>query len=294
MSKRTGPALHLSLPSILRQSWNQWIDDGAFRISAALAYYAIFSMAPLLIILTFLVGLVYSGDTVDQVRSHLSQLVDPAAADLVAEAVVKASSALRGGFIYTGIAIVVMLLGASAFSYQLQLAMNSIWNIGHRTDERIIDILRKRLSTLGIVFFAGVVLQLSVVISALVSAYKEGVQSVLPHVGFIWHWLDLGVSFAVVSVLFAFVYKWLPDALVAWRDVWVGAITTAALFSIGKSAIAAYVSRSGFESIYGAAGSLMMLLAWVYYSSLILLFGAEFTQSFARSRGRAIVPRLRA
>ncbi len=153
---------------------------------------------------------------------------------------------------------------------------------------------KRRFGTLVIVFAAGVLLQLSVVVSSAISVYRSYLQAVLPDIEFVWHWADLGISFGVVTTLFAMVYKWLSDAKVAWRDVWDAALITALLFSAGKYAIAFYLAHSGFQSVYGAAGSLMVLLAWVYYSSFILLFGAEFTQVVAERRGDGIGPRARA
>jgi membrane protein len=247
-----------------------------------------------LIILTFVLGLVYSGDTLEQVRFRVSQLVDPVAATLIAEAVVQAGDALRGGFVYSIVAVVFLLIGASAFSYQLQQALNTIWKIENRADAGLIGMIKKRFSTLVIVFVAGVLLQVSVIISSVLSAYVERVERVVPNATLVWEWVDLGISFVVVTALLALIYEALPDADVDWRDLWIGSLMTAFLFSVGKSVIAFYLSRSSFQSIYGAAGSLMMLLAWFYYGALILLFGAEFTHAFAENHGRKIVASKRA
>jgi len=232
-------------------------------------------MAPLLIILTFLAGLVYQGDPLDRVHAQVAELAGPEAADLITEAVVQASSRLAGGFVYTAVAILLVLLGVSALSDQLRVAMNKVLNVAPRPDQSLWHMMKKRFSTLVIVFASGVLLQLTVAVS-------WALQAVLPNVEFVWHWVDVVISFGFVATLFAMIYKWLPDTKVAWPDVWTASLVAALLFSAGKYAIAFYLARSGFESIYGAAGSLMVLLAWVYYSSFILLFGAEFMQVVAK------------
>jgi membrane protein len=148
--------------------------------------------------------------------------------------------------------------------------------------------IKGRLGTLVFVIAAGVVLQISVVVSSVIRIYRERLTALFPQSDFVWHWIDYGVSFAVVTAIFVLIYKLLPNARVGWTDVFAGSVLTAVLFSAGKWAIAFYLSKSSFESVYGAAGSLMVLLAWLYYSSLIVLFGAEFTQVWAESRGGSV------
>jgi membrane protein len=268
----------------------RWMEDGAFRMSAALAYYAVFSMAPLLIILTFLIGLVYRGNTLVEVRYQLARFLDPDVADLVTGAAVQAGSRLTGGLAYSVLAFFLMFLGASAFSNELREAINTMWNIP-QSPFGVWDMFRNRFGTLLIVFLTGVLLQISVLVSSIVSAYRPYLQSIFPYLDIFWRSVNVVLTFGVVVTLVALIYKWLPDARASWRDVWVGAVITTVLLAVGKSAIAFYLSRSSFQSIYGAAGSLMVLLAWLYYCSLIVLFGAEFTQVFAERYGRNIVPR---
>jgi membrane protein len=278
----------LHLGRLLKKTSERWIHDQAFRLSAALAYYAVFSMAPLLIIIAVLVGMVYSGDTIEQVRTRFEEFISPQAADLIAKGIVNAASTVEGGIGYTAFAVILMLIGASAFTYQLQSAVEAMWNVQPEADRGICQLIRCRLGTLVCVFAAGFLLQISVLVSSALSISRRHLNSFLPAAAVIWQWVDYGVSFAVVTAIFALIYKLLPTVKVEWRDVIVGAILTATLFSAGKWGIALYLSRSSFQSVYGAAGSVMVLLVWLYYSSLILLFGAEFTQVWIESRGRSI------
>jgi membrane protein len=274
----------MSIAGLFRDAWNRWLEDGAFEMSAALAYYAIFAMAPALIILTFLVGLVYQGDPLERVHAEMAELVGPETADLVTTAVVQTNSRLAGSFVYTVVAVLLLLLGVSALSDQLRVALNNVLRVARNPNQSFWYMIKKRFSTLVIVFAFGVVLQMTILISWGISLYRQSVLAVLPSVEFVWHTINLGISFAVVATLTAVIYKWLPDTDMTWHDVWIASLVTAVLLSAGRYAIALYLAYSGFESIYGVASSIMILLAWVYYSSFILLYGAEFMHVVAAKR----------
>jgi membrane protein len=276
---------------MLRETWNRWIADGAFQLSAALAYYSVFAIAPALIIVMFFAGLVSSGNSVEQLQSQISEYVDAQTAGIITRAVVHTREQLTGGFIYAAFALLMMAIGASAFFYQLQAAVNNIWGIPPRADVGIGRMIKDRFGAFMLVVGIGILLQTSVLVSSVIAIYRAHVKSIIPQADVIWYWTDTIILFAVVTVLFAMIFKWLPDADVDWHDVWIGSLLTAGLFALGKWGIALYLAHSSFYSVYGAAGSLIGLLVWVYYSSLIMLFGAEFTEVYAEQRGRQIRPR---
>jgi len=276
------------LPRLLVTTTERWVADGAFSRSASLAYYALFSLAPLVVIITVLVGAVYSGDTVLQVRSQFAQIVSPEAADLIAGGVVHAGERLEGGVWYAVLAAALMLIGVSAFTSHLQQAVEGMWNVEARGDRGYWETIKDRFRTLSVVFATGIVLQVSVLVSSVAAVYFRHIRSVTPGTDMLWPWLDHGVSFVLIAAILALVYRFLPNATLRWTDIAIGSTLTAVLLTVGKWAIALYLSRSGFQSLYGAAGSLMVILAWLYYSSLILLFGAEFTQVWVESHGDRI------
>jgi membrane protein len=280
--------------TLLRKTGERWINGEAFRLSAALAFYAVFSLVPLLILLTVFVGFVYSGDTVEQVRAQFAGMVSPEAGDFLAKGVVSAGASIQGGLGYAFIAVIVMLAGVSAFTYQLRNAIETTWDVRNSDGGGIGALLKRRLGTLVLVIAAGVLLQISVVVSSAITIYRQHLSALIPRSDFVWHWVDDGVSFVVVTAIFALIYKLLPDVRILWSDVLAGAIVTAVLFSVGKWGIVLYLSTSSFQSVYGAAGSLMVLLAWLYYSSLILLFGADFTRVWVEARGRTLESRIQA
>ena len=188
------------------------------------------------------------------------------------------------------ISIIVLLIGASGVFAQLQDALNTVWNVKAKPKGGIWLFIRKRLLSFGMVLVIGFLLLVSLIVSAVLAGISKLEISPLPGFTPLWQFLNFGVSFGFISLLFALIYKYLPDAKIRWKDVWVGAIITALLFSLGKYLIGLYLGRGSFGSAYGAAGSLIVFLAWVFYSAQILLFGAEFTQVYARKYGRQIRP----
>jgi membrane protein len=243
-----------------------------------LAYCAVFSIAPLMIIITFLVGLVHKGNTMEQVRVQFADFVSPEAAELIARAVVNAGVSHERGMGYAVFAVIVLIVGASAFTYELQRAVDAMWS-GMPKQRPLFSFLARRLWTLVLGVGAGVFLQLSVVINSRASAYRAYVNTLLPAFEPVWRWVDYGVSFVVIVAIYLLCYKVMPNTRVAWRDATAGAFLAAILFAAGRWIVNLYVFRAGFTSIYGAAGSLMVLLVWLYFTSLVFLFGARFART---------------
>ena len=188
------------------------------------------------------------------------------------------------------ISVVVLLIGASGVFAQLQQALNTVWNVKTKPDAGIGEFIRKRLLSFGMVLTIGFLLLVSLIISAMLSGISKLEINLLPGFTLLWQLLNLAISFGFISLLFALIYKYLPDVKIRWQDVWVGAIITALMFTLGKFLIGLYLGRGSLGSSYGAAGSLIVFLAWVFYSAQILLFGAEFTQVYARKYGNKIRP----
>jgi membrane protein len=275
--------------ALVSEAFNEFFEDKAPRLGAALAYYAAFSIAPLLILLVALVGFFLTGDTLSQVQTQIAALAGDNAAEAIV-ATIRGVKSSHGGTTATILSVITLIIGATGMFGQLQDAMNTIWEVTPKPRRIWMDILRSRLLSFALVLAIGVLLLASVFLSAFLAAASRYFQHIYPMTGPVWPLVDFGVSFAITTMLFAAVFKILPDVYVAWRDVWLGAAVTAALFAIGKIGIGLYLGRSSFSSAYGAAGSFLVMLAWVYYSSQILFFGAEFTQVYTVRHGHRFRP----
>jgi membrane protein len=275
---------------LFKETFQEWQRDKASLLAAALAYYTVFSITPLLVIAIAIAGAVFGQDTAKgEILAQVNSLVGEKGAqaiemtlDNVNQPQLKSTASI--------ISVVVLLIGASGVFAQLQDALNTVWNVKAKPEVGIWLFIRKRLLSFGMVLVIGFLLLVSLIVSAVLAGISKLEINVLPGFTPLWQLLNFGVSFGFISLLFALIYKYLPDAKVRWKDVWVGAIITALLFSIGKYLIGLYLGRGSFGSAYGAAGSLIVFLAWVFYSAQILLFGAEFTQVYARKYGRQIRP----
>jgi membrane protein len=270
---------------LLRETVVEWWADDALRLGAALAYYTVFSLAPVLVIVLGVASLVFGEETarsglVEQLRGLMGPDGAAAVEIVIEKASRRESATLRAGLL----ALVLTVLGASGAFGQLQRALNEIWDVAD-SRKGILALLRGRLLSFGMVLLVGFLLLVSLVIAALIATLDEVLARELailqPVLGVVQFTLSLGVA----TLLFAAIFKVLPDADVRWADVWVGAFATALLFEVGKTLIGLYIGNAGVGSMYGAAGSLVTLLLWVYYSSQILFLGAEFTQVWARRRG---------
>jgi membrane protein len=274
---------------LLSEAFNEWIEDKAPRLGAALAYYAAFSIAPLLILLVAMVGFFFKGNTLSQVQTQIAVLAGDNAAEAIV-AIIRGVKASRGGGTATVLSVITLIIGATGMFGQLQDAMNTIWEVTPKPRRIWMDVLRSRLLSFALVLAIGILLLCSLFLSAFLAAASRYFQHMFPMTGPIWPVVDFLVSFTITTMLFAAVFKILPDVYIAWQDVWLGAAVTAALFALGKIGIGLYMGRSSFASAYGAAGSFLVMLAWVYYSSQILFFGAEFTQVYTVRHGHSFRP----
>jgi membrane protein len=275
---------------LLKETWTEWQEDKASRLAAALAYYTAFSIAPLLVIAIAIAALVYRGDAQVEIFKQLQGLVGADAAKAINSLLVSSSRQSGEGIIATLISIGLLFFGASNIFTQLQDSLNTIWEVAPKPGRGIKGIIKDRILSFGMVLGIGFLLLVSLILSAVLAALGNYLGGMMPGLQFLWSILNFLLSFGVISLLFALMFKFLPDVKITWGDVSIGAVITALLFTIGKSLISLYLGNSGVESTYGAAGSLVVLLLWVNFSAQILFFGAEFTQVYANKYGSLIVP----
>lgn len=275
---------------LIKESFKGWKDDGALDLGAALAYYTIFSLAPLLLIVTAVAGLVWGREAVQgQLVGQMRGIVGPQGGQAIQTMVANAGQH-GGGVLATILGVVTILFGATGVFVQLQGALDRIWNVEPKPGGGIWSFVRTRMISFGMILGIGFLLLVSLVVTAAVAAAGKWAAGLLPGGETLVNILTFAVSFALITLLFAMIYKVLPDVEIAWRDVWIGAAVTALLFTIGKFLIGLYLAHSSVASTYGAAGSLVVLLLWIYYSSQILFLGAEFTQVYATRYGSQIRP----
>jgi len=280
--------------SILKQTASDWVDDDASRLAASLAFYTLLSLAPLVIIAVAIAGILLGPEAArGQIAGALSEVVGHEAAKGI-QAVVASAKSPASGTIGTIVGAVTLLVGASGVFGELQFALNSIWEVRTRPGGGILGLIKGRFLSFTMVLGVAFLLLVSLVLSALLSAVGRFFAASLPGGELFWQLLNFTISLAMVTGLFALILKYVPDVEIAWSDVWIGAGVTALLFTIGKSLLGLYLGKASIGSSYGAAGSLVVLVVWVYYSAQILFLGAEFTQVQARRRGRRIRPSKRA
>ena len=278
--------------SLFKQTFSEWLEDKAPQLGAALAYYTVFSLAPLILVLLAIIGWIFQNDPAGawkKVTEQMSYFLDKSAVDVVQNIAQQAAQPTKG-LLATMIGILLALFGASGVFGQLQDALNTIWGVKAKPGAGILGFLRLRFLSFAMVGGVCFLLLVSLTLQSVLRGFSHYVQAVLPGgivIAMAVYWI---FDLTVVILLFAIIFKFLPDARIQWRDVWVGAIMTAIFFAIGKWALGLYLGSGSAASAYGAASSLITLLLWVYYSSQILLFGAEFTQVYACQAGRAIGP----
>src|ERR1041384_574651 len=259
---------------VFKQTVREWLDDKAPRLGAALAYYTIFSIAPLFIIVIAIAGLWFDKQVAqEQIFGQVAGLIGDKGAEAI-QAMLEAADKPKTGVIASIAAVVTLVLGATGVFVQLQDALNTIWEVKPKPGRGVWGFIRQRILSLAMVFGIGFLLLVSLVISAGLAAAGKFFEGSMPGGEEVWHALNFVVSFAVIAVLFTLMFKYLPDVKIAWRDVWLGGALTAFLFTIGKFALGFYLGRSSVSSAYGAAGSLVIVLLWGYYSAQILFFGA--------------------
>jgi membrane protein len=276
--------------TLVRTTFNRWLDDNVSRLAASLAYYTAFSIAPLLVIAIAVAGAVFGPEAArNEVSRQLRDLLGPAAAEAVELAVRNAAVSRTHGVVATVIGVVLLIWAATNVFTALQDSLNTIWGVKPRPDLGFWYTLRLRFHSFALVLGIAFLLLVSLVISAGVSALNNAISGGAGQELF-WQLVNLGASILVFSAVFAMMFRVLPDVQVRWTDVWIGAALTALLFSVGKTLIGLYLGHSSAASVYGAAGSFVVLLIWVYYSAQILFFGAEFTQVYASHFGHSIRP----
>jgi membrane protein len=278
--------------SLLRQTFSEWLEDQAPQLGAALAYYTVFSLAPLILLLLAIVGFLFRNDPAGAWRKmteQMSYFLDKSAIDVVAN-IAQTASHSNKGTMATIIGILLAVFGASGVFGQLQNALNTIWGVKAKPGAGIAGFMRSRFLSFAMVAGVCFLLLVSLVFESLLKGFSHYIQAMFPGGIVIALVIYFIFDLAVVVLLFASIFKFLPDVKIQWRDVWIGALMTAILFAIGKWALGLYLGSGAAASAYGAASSLITLLLWIYYSSQILLFGAEFTQVYAARAGRALVP----
>ena len=274
---------------LLRATMSDWYEDRAQRIGAALAYYTIFALAPGLVIVMALAGLMLGPGAESQIIEQIRDLIGKQGAAAI-EATIRSARNETLGATGTALALIPLVFGLWGVFGELQDGLNTIWGVTPKPGRRIRDILKERFWSFAMVVGIGFVLLVSLVLSAWLAAVGTYVGSLLPAPATGLEALNFVISFVVITGSFALIFKLLPDVKIAWRDVWLGAAVTSLFFTVGKFLIGLYLGKSAVASAYGAAGSLVIIVVWVYYSAQILLFGAEFTKVWTKRRGSGFVP----
>ena len=280
-----------SIWQFLKTTINQWVDAEPFQLAAALSYYTLFSLAPLLLIAIGVAGFVFGREAAqNQIVETLQGMIGQDSAQTVQEMIQASNEKPKTGMLSTIIGFVALLFGAGGVVGQLQTSLNKMWEVTPKPGQGIWGFLRQRVFSFAMVLAIGFLLLVSLLVTAVLSSFTAMLSSLLGDATFVAHAIDIVVSFGFVTLLFALIYKYVPDVEIQWRDVWIGAALTSILFTLGKYLIGLYIGTSGVGSTFGAAGSLITILVWVYYSSLIFFLGAEFTRVYATEYGSGVAP----
>jgi membrane protein len=277
--------------SLFKQTASEWMEDDAPSLGAALAYYTVFSLAPLMTIAIAIAGFFLGAEAAQgQIFDELRGLLGEEGGKAVEEMVQSANAQPTAGVVATIISVIMLLFGASGVFGQLQASLNAIWGVKAKPGRGVLGLIKDRLLSFGFTLVVGFLLLVSLLLTAGMALMADWIGGLMPGSEALAYILNIVLSLSMITLLFATIFKFLPDAKIAWHDVWIGAFLTALLFTIGKFALGIYLGKSGVASSYGAAGSLIVLLLWVYYSSQILFFGAEFTQVYANRFGSRVAP----
>ena len=277
--------------SLFKQTASEWMEDDAPSLGAALAYYTVFSLAPLMTIAIAMAGFFFGKEAAQgQIFDELRVLLGEEGGKAVEEMVQSANAQPTAGVVATIISVIMLLFGASGVFGQLQASLNAIWGVKAKPGRGVLGLIKDRLLSFGFTLVVGFLLLVSLLLTAGMALMADWIGGLMPGSEALAYILNIVLSLSMITLLFATIFKFLPDAKIAWHDVWIGAFLTALLFTIGKFALGIYLGKSGVASSYGAAGSLIVLLLWVYYSSQILFFGAEFTQVYANRFGSRVAP----
>jgi membrane protein len=271
---------------LCRKAVMAWVDDYAPSMGAAISYYTIFSLAPLLVIVIAIAGALFGREAAEgQIVTQISGLVGREGAEAV-ESLLRSVDEPGKGLVAGLISAAVLLVGATTVFAELQSALDRIWHVPEREKPSgVWSVLRARLLSFGLILGLAFLLMVSLVVSAALAAFGNWFGGLVPGWEAMLHALNVVISLAIVTVLFAMIFKLMPTARIAWHDVWIGAAVTAVLFELGKLAIGLYLGKSGVNESFAAAGSLVLLVAWVYYAAQIFLLGAEFTKVYANEHG---------
>jgi membrane protein len=274
---------------LLKNTFTDWSEDKAPRLAAALAYYTVFAIAPILIIAISIASIFFSGAE-EQIIAQVSGLIGPQAGDAIKTMIQNRETNNSSNLLATVIGLVTLLVAATGLFGELQDSLNTIWEVQPKPNQGILATLKNRFFSFTMVLGVGFLLLVSLVISTALSALGNAFGGPPESQTIVWKAINFVISFGVTTLLFALIYKVIPDVKIAWSDVWIGAVATAVLFTLGKFLIARYLATESTASTYGAAGALVLLLIWVYYSAQILFLGAEFTQVYAKAYGSKIQP----
>lgn len=275
---------------LLKETLRSWNEHRALRLGAALAFYTVFSIAPLFLIVLAIAGMWFGEEAArrqlfDQIHGLLGQQGGEAV-----QAVVTSANKPKTGTWATIVAVLTLLIGATGVFVQLQDALNTIWQVRRQPGHGLRAFIKGRLLSFAMVLAIGFLLLVSLVVSASLAALGKFMSGLMPAQEAVWQLVNFVISLGLIGLLFAMIFKVLPDVKIGWREVWIGAVLSAVLFNLGKFALGMYLGRSSVASAYGAAGSLVIILLWVYYASQTLFLGAEFTRAYAKRFGRSFKP----
>lgn len=275
--------------SLVKEVFTKWNDDNAPMLAAALAYYTAFSVAPLLVITIAILGVVFNQAEVQaQILDQIESAVGAGAASVVGDIIENMAEPGRG-LISSLIGLAGLLFGALALFNNLQIALNQIWGVDDAEAENgLLRFVVNKLLSFGMILVVGFLLMVSLILSTALSFFDNYLLSLLPNSAWLLRLSSELLIVAITTILFMLIFKFLPYAEIRWRDVWVGALVTALLFTVGRTLLSLYLVNSAISSTYGAAGAFALILLWVYYSAQIVLFGAEFTEVYARRYGQTI------
>ncbi|MDB5264327.1 MAG: ribonuclease [Adhaeribacter sp.] len=278
--------------TLSKNTFGQFMENNSFRLAAALAYNTIFSLPPLLLIVIAAAGAIWGEEAATNSLAHEMEGMVGKDAALSIQEMIKNVNKTQSGGLASAIGIATLVFAATTFFVTLQDSLNSIWNVKAKPTNNFLKVAKDRFLSFGLILSIAFLMLISFVISAVLSFFTGYLESIFPAGAVVFiHILNISVSLAFITLLFAMIYKYLPDAIIRWKDVWVGSFLTALLFVLGRFLISWYLGQNDIGSAYGAAGSVIIILVWIYYSSLIIFFGSEFTQQYANQFGERIRPK---
>ncbi len=276
---------------LLKETFSEWQFNEVSLLASSLAYYTVFSLAPLMVIIITILGAIYGETTAEQqIIDQLQEIVGEEAAQLLATAIANMRQDTRGGFLRLIFNFVFFAFGASGVFAQIQYALDKIWEVKPEPRRQIFHFFRKRILTFAMVLVIAFLLFVSYLINNILVVIVNNLSDLLPGLSYLWQILSFLLSFSVLTLLFAAIYTILPDAQVAWRSTVVGAAITALLFMVGQFLFGLFLNQIDIGSAYGVAGSFVIIITWIYYAAHILFLGAEFTKVYAKMHGSPIVP----